>query len=186
MLLSDDKRIAELTARIGKPSSSMSGGSRSRALTMSRACAALVAFLLLSSCEMPEQEVTVLKCGGTPLDENFRCPIVQRQGSELSFLINPATQKVQLTVIESNGDFLAGQNILDNCSVVDSHNWKCTDRFGNGQAQFVSTYGMFRGHFYYTITSPDPPNYYSSSVGGWRRLAVKYGVMSIADAQKFE
>lgn len=157
---------------------------------MRRLILALLPVVLLIGCDTNERRITLLKCDQTPLDGNYRCPRISRKGSEISLLVNPTTQKVQVTVIEPNGDFFPGTWIYENCSVVDANNWKCTDRSTTGAGEFrmtmQTTRAMFRGHFYYTLTSSQPPEYYTSSVGGWRRWLVEAGLLSYQQAQEYE
>jgi hypothetical protein len=157
---------------------------------MLRALFALAALFMLAGCDANDRRITLLKCDQTPLDENFKCPNIVKKGSDLGVLVNASTQKVQITTLESNGDFFPGTRIYENCSVVDLNNWKCTENSATGSGQFKmtmnNTYGMFRGHFYYTLESNQPPEYYTSSVGGWRRWMVEAGMLTYKQAQQYD
>ncbi|WP_156380780.1 hypothetical protein [Pseudolabrys sp. Root1462] len=125
------------------------------------------------------------------MDKNFRCPNIKRTGAALSIRVNPVTQKIQVTTVESNGDWFPGTRILESCSVVDSENWVCaTESKSAPEAAFKiyvkSTVGMFRGHLYTIVEGGAPPDYYSSSIGGWRLKLFEWGAIDRVLAQKLE
>jgi hypothetical protein len=142
---------------------------------MLKAAFAIVTFLALAGCDANDRVVMVLKCDQTALDKDFRCPVIARKGSDLSLLVNPATQKVQITTVESNGDFFPGSWIYD-CSVVDMNNWKCIDNSVSGTGQFKMTmshtYAMNRGpsihasRGWFSRTQPIPRQYGQSRFTG--------------------
>jgi hypothetical protein len=157
---------------------------------MLRAILCLAAVLLLAGCDINERRMMLLKCGNTPLDQDYKCPNIVKKGSVMSLLVNPATQKVQLTVLESNADFTFNTTTLEDCSVVDKDNWKCRENWitgaGDYKTTFNTTYGMVHGHFYHMLTSNRPPEFYSSSVGGWRLWMVDAGILNYEQAQQYE
>jgi hypothetical protein len=128
-----------------------------------------------------QYSVTELKCEQQPLDQDNKCAAIKRLGADLEILVNQVTQKVQITVERNDGNWGVKSFVLDGCSVVDTRNWKCTDG-----TLIVDTYGMTKGHFYRTLIGGDSPNHYTSSVSGWRQLAVRYGLMKPEFAQSFD
>jgi hypothetical protein len=145
------------------------------------ACLAAV----LTACS--PQYVTVLRCEEEELDQNYRCQKIKKIGPDLEILINPTTQKVQITTMSDPGDWESQPVFLDNCSVVDEQNWNCKIETKGTGFTIVDRYAMHHGHFYRSMKgTASPMGYYSSSLSGWRHFAFKYGFLSAREAQLYE
>jgi hypothetical protein len=136
-------------------------------------CAAIL--FALPGCDFPVGHLLEIKCEvDTGFDESKLCLHPERTGAELAFRVNETTQKVLITVIKEDGNWGIKDLLLENCSVVDSGDWKCS----NGQ---YSVYAMSHGRYYHSLGGGSP-DYYTSSIKGLAFLAVYYGIMNLRDA----
>jgi hypothetical protein len=51
-------------------------------------------------------------------DENKKCLHPERPGSELTFRVNPTSQKVLMTIVKNDGNWGVKDLFLDKCTVV--------------------------------------------------------------------
>jgi hypothetical protein len=133
-----------------------------------------------------------ISCGSTPLTDAMKCADERTARSELEIIVNPTTQKVQISVTKNSGNYFnLRPTILDNCSVVDMSNWICTDEIRSAasasvQIELINHYGMHHGHYYQTLTGGSPPHYYTSSISGWRYWAYRAGFLSLKTAEEYD
>jgi hypothetical protein len=147
-----------------------------------------VTFLLGTSATAAfSAEWTVLEidCGTIPLTTDKKCAAESIVGSELGIIVNPTTQRVQITVSRNSGKYFENASIIpEKCSIVDEHNWICSD--GIPSVQMFKRYGMRHGHYYYELTGGAPPDYFTSSISGWRYWAYWLGAMTLRTAEAYE
>jgi hypothetical protein len=121
--------------------------------------------------------VIEVKCKAyTGFNDDYQCLEVNRLGAELEIRVNENTQKVQISVLKNDGNYLLKDFLLNKCSVVDTGNWKCTD--GD-----IAEYGMVR-HRYYETLSAAGLDINTSSISGLTFWALHYGLLSEQDALK--
>jgi hypothetical protein len=154
-----------------------------------------VAFVIIVSSPAANAGSLVMEisCGSTPLTDAKKCANERTAGSEIEIIVNPTTQKVQISVTKNSGDYFnLRPSILDNCSVVDAQNWICSDDIRSApaanvvQIELIRKYGMHHGHYYHTLTGGPPPHYYTSSISGWRYWAYRTGILSLKAAEEYE
>jgi hypothetical protein len=121
-----------------------------------------------------------------PFDYDRLCLKPDRFGAELEFRVNTTTEKVQIIVVKNDGNWWVGDQILDNCSVVDDSNWTCSETTGTpgGPIHVVEAYGMSRGRYYRSLPGGGPPNYYTSSISGETFWALNDGSISVLTAME--
>lgn len=123
----------------------------------------------------------ILSCGSRELNAEGKCDQIIGVGDDLELLINTSTQKVQVTQNSSP------PIMLSDCNVVDVDNWDCKKNITitrDGVPELIK-YVMHRGHLTESFVG-HPPNFYESSVSGWRRFAVQYNILTTKQAQSFE
>lgn len=136
--------------------------------------------------------VMEIACGSIPFTDAKKCSDERTAGSELEIIVNPNTQKVQISVTKNSGNYFSNSTtILQHCSVVDVSNWICTDenRSAPGaaiQIELINSYGTQHGHYYHSLTGGSPPNYYTSSITGWRYWAYRLGLLSLTAAEQYD
>jgi hypothetical protein len=145
----------------------------------------------LNESTVIKYNVTEVRCGTEELDEHNKCNKIIGIGADFEVLVNTVTQKVQITVIRSDGNWFEGSFLLEKCSVVNSENWKCVnEQHSKPDAPFkidlISTFGMTHGHFYRSLTGGEPPHFYSSSVRSWRKLLFSWGFLDLREAEKLD
>ena len=105
-------------------------------------CAAIL--LALPGCDDYSHIGNVLeikRVQGTGFNNDHLCLAPDRAGAELAFRVNATTQKVLITIVKDvkdDGKWGIKDKFLDNCSVVDHLNWKCseTERLPDGHNFF--------------------------------------------------
>lgn len=136
--------------------------------------------------------VMEIACGSTPLTDAKKCSDERTAGSELEIIVNPTTQKVQISVTKNSGKYFGNiTSILERCSVVDASNWTCTDENRSApnatiQIELINKFGMQHGHYYHALTGGLPPHYFTSSISGWRYWAYRAGLLSLAVAEQYD
>lgn len=155
--------------------------------------AAILTVIGLTSAANAGSAVMEIACGSIPLiDDTKKCSDERTAGSELEIIVNPTTQKVQISVIKNSGKYFSNSTtILEKCSVVDVSNWTCTDEIRSAptasiQIEMIKKYGMQHGHYYHTLTGGSPPHYYTSSISGWRYWAYRGGLLSLKEAEQYD
>jgi hypothetical protein len=154
--------------------------------------AAFLGTVSFSSAASAGSAVLEISCGGTPLTNAMKCSTQETAGSELEIIVNPATQKVQISVTKNAGNYFdLSASILKDCSVVDMQNWVCNDDIRSSptasmQIELLRKYGMRHGHYYHSLTGGAPPHYYTSSISGWRYLAYRLGILSLKTAEDYD
>jgi hypothetical protein len=149
-------------------------------------------FLLVSTAHAETWKVMEIKCGTAPLTDAKKCNRDGEAGSELEIIVNPSTQKAQITVTKNSGEYFSNVSIVpDSCSVIDGSNWICKDEIRSSpkasiQIEMIKTYGMRHGHYFYELTGGSPPNYYTSSISGWRYWAYRLGVLGLKSAELYD
>ena len=80
----------------------------------------VVLALLVSGCDLPADTTTIVevKCGGSGFDENGHCNKPERLGAVLEFRVNAAGQKVQITIIKNDDNWMVKDIFLDSCTVM--------------------------------------------------------------------
>jgi hypothetical protein len=159
-----------------------------------RNCIILAAFIIIVSSPAANAGSLVMEisCGSTPLSDDKKCADTRTVASELEIIVNPSTQKVQISVTKNSGNYFnLSPTILDNCSVVDMQNWICSDELrstpaASVQIELIRKYGMHHGHYYHTLTGGPPPHYYTSSISGWRHWAYRAGILSLKAAEEYD
>lgn len=136
--------------------------------------------------------VMEIACGSNPLTDAKKCSDERTAGSELEIIVNPTTQKVQISVTKNSGKYFGNiTTILEHCAVVDVSNWTCTDEIRSApsasiQIEMIEKYGMQHGHYYQTLTGGSPPHYCTSSISGWRYWAYRAGILNLKTAEEYE
>jgi hypothetical protein len=150
---------------------------------------AILSPMLVGCDDLPStssQRVLEVRCVvNAGFDANKLCMKPERPGAELEIRVNANTQKVLISIVKNDGNWFSKDYILDMCSVVDSRNWKCTEKpIGNpgGPVYMVRDYGMVHGRFYTSLTGGAPPDYYTSSVSGLTFWELYYGLITWPDA----
>lgn len=132
-----------------------------------RAAAVAIA-LLVAGCELPADTTTIIEvyCDDRGLDADGNCIKPIELGAVMAFRVNAAGQKVQITIVKNNNNWFVKDMFLDNCTVIDASNWKCT-RPGD------ETFWMARGQYAYFLGTSR-----KSSVGGLRGWLIRNGLIS--------
>jgi hypothetical protein len=132
-----------------------------------------------------EWKVLEIDCGSKPLTGDKKCAKDLSVGSELEIIVNPATQKVQITVSRNSGKYFDNVSIIpEKCSIVDENNWTCSDDIPS--VKMFKKYGMRHGHYYYELTGGAPPDYFTSSISSWRYWAYWLGIMKLQTAEAYD
>jgi hypothetical protein len=153
-------------------------------------CSALVLTNLAACDDLPDaasSRVLEIHCGqNTGFDADKLCLRPDRPGAELEVRVNANTQKVQISILKNDGNWFLKNFILDNCSVVDAGNWKCTETTGkqDGPIYMVREYGMLHQRYYTSLTGGGGADYYTSSISGFGFWALHYGVITLPTALK--
>ena len=71
----------------------------------------------------------------------MKCLNFERAGSELEIEVNAHTQRVLVSVIKNDGNWVVKDYILDNCSVVTTETWKCA--VNSGEKKIAPEYRFF-------------------------------------------
>jgi hypothetical protein len=132
--------------------------------------------------------VVEVKCvTNTGLDQDKKCLQPERLRSELEIRVNPTTQQVHFSFLNSRGEPYLKDFILDDCSVVDSNNWRCTRTMGERGTSIymVSEYGMSGKRYHQSLTGNGSPEFYTSGISGLTYWAYRYGLISGTVAMKF-
>jgi hypothetical protein len=133
-------------------------------------------------------EVLEIKCKiNSGLDQKKRCLEVDRPGAIMDVRVNSTTQAVQIVIIKNDGNWLDQSFILKSCNVVNTSNWECAQSsFGKRGSiaegvEFILVWGMFDGRLYRKFEGT-PPNFYSSSISGWKYWAYKNSLIDLQAA----
>jgi hypothetical protein len=127
--------------------------------------------------------------------DNCRCPkITGYVGTDLELLVSVESQRVQVTVLENVGIFAVKSFFLNRCDAVDADNWTCDNSAYSGEVITASVApeiisnrcGMHHGHYYHVYRARTQPDFYETSVSGWRRLGLKNGVLTPEQAYSYE
>ena len=136
--------------------------------------------------------VLEIDCGTSPFTEQKKCAGERAAGAELEIIVNPSTQKVQISVTKNSGHYFGNVSFfLEHCSVVDASNWLCKDENRSApnaqvQIELMNEYGMHNGHYYHSLTGGLPPHYYHSSISGWRYWAYQIGLVDLDTAESYD
>jgi hypothetical protein len=154
--------------------------------------ASIILTIALVATASAGSRVMEIACGSTPLTDAKKCSDERTAGSELEIIVNPSTQKVQISVTKNSGKYFGDvTTVLEKCSVVDISNWICTDEIRSGPSatvkiELIEKYGMQHGHYYQTLTGGLPPHYYTSSISGWRYWGYRAGLLSLERAEEYD
>jgi hypothetical protein len=124
--------------------------------------------------------VLQVKCvNNTGLDNEDRCLKPERLSSEIEIRVNPVTQQVHFSFVNSRGEWYRRDFTLNDCKVTDADNWSCTKTTGErGTRVFMmAKYGMKDARYYHSLTSPDSPSFYSSGISGLTYWAWHFGLI---------
>jgi hypothetical protein len=144
---------------------------------------AIVSATLAGCDDLSSSHVLEVHCvENTGFDADKLCTEPARLGAELEIRVNANAQKVQVSIVKNDGNWWKKDFILDNCSVVDTRNWKCNETLGKPPFQMVEDYGMVRGQFYKSLTGGAGPDYYTSSVSGLAFWALRARLIGWRDA----
>jgi hypothetical protein len=140
-----------------------------------------VALVTLAACDdLPDassSRVLEVRCD-TEFDADKLCRKPERLGSELGIRVNAHTQKVQISILKNDGNWFIKDFILEDCSIVDTSNWKCKRHDG----QVVEEHSMVRGRYYRSLTGGGPTEFYTSSISGFTFWALHYGFITLPNA----
>jgi hypothetical protein len=146
----------------------------------------------LQSCDnapsLSANHILEVKCEtNTGFDQDKRCLRPVRTGADLEIRINATTQKVQISIIKNDGNWWVKDSMLENCSVIDATNWKCTMPWGSprGPVYMLREYGMVRGQYYSSLTGGGGDDYYTSGISGLTYWALHYDLITLTDALKY-
>jgi hypothetical protein len=151
-------------------------------------CAAIA--LAAAGCEdvTADHAIEVRCVTNTGFNDDKLCAKPDRLGAEIEVKVNVSAQKAQIAIVKNDGNWGIKDFILDDCAMVDSRNWKCTETNGSpgGPIYVVREWGMLHGRLYMSLTGGGPPNYYRSSISGLTFLALRYGMMDTRAALRID
>ena len=133
-------------------------------------------------CPFSGTRVVQIKCTkDTGLDKDKRCLKPESLSNEIEIRVNKTTRQVHISFLNSRGEWYLKDVMLDDCSIKDADNWKCTRRIGE---QGVSVYGMADERYYHSLAGKDSPTFYASGISGLTYWAWHFGLISNSIAMR--
>jgi len=131
--------------------------------------------LLVAGCDLPANTTTVIEvyCDDAGLDADGNCNKPVRLGAVLELRVNAAGQKVQITIVKNDGNWMVKDIFLDNCTVIDASNWKCSTP-GVGDETFWMARGQYTRFLFGHVRT--------SSASGLRGWLLRNGIISLDTA----
>jgi hypothetical protein len=114
------------------------------------ACGFLIAYLLQGAPST--SHVMEIYCKGR-LAQDQTCLEIDHAGSDLEIKINTAAQIVQIAITLNVGGWSVSCLHLS-CMVIDYNDWECSS-----ESRINTTYGMYHGQYYYSLTGGSPPDF---------------------------
>ncbi len=118
-------------------------------------------------------EFLEVKCApGTSFDADYGCTQPNfTQGALLKLFPDKGSQKVLIKVEKRDNNWLTNELYLKNCDVISDDQWRCPISHGETER----TYAVTNGTYYSTLIGGAPPDFYTTSISGWRLFLVNIG-----------